>query len=72
MTAIDATGLKALEEVAERVHASGRTLLLCGAREQPAALMKAAELHRHLGKGNTCQNILTALERTEELHRTAA
>lgn len=43
-----------------------------GAREQPAALMKAAELHRHLGKGNICQNILTALERAEELHRTAA
>src|SRR5918993_2976386 len=32
MTAIDATGLKALEEGAERVPASGRALVLCGAR----------------------------------------
>ncbi len=49
MTAIDATGLKALEEVGERVHASGRTLLLCGAREQPAAVMEAAHLDRQVG-----------------------
>ena len=72
MTAMDATGLKALEEVADRVQASGRTLLLCGAREQPAALMKSAEFHQHVGEKNICLNILTALERAEELHRAAA
>jgi SulP family sulfate permease len=72
MTAMDATGLKALEEVADRVQASGRTLLLCGAREQPAALMKSAEFHQHVGEQNICLNILTALERAEELHRAAA
>ena len=42
MTAIDATGLRAIEDVAERLRASGRTLLLCGAREQPLAMMQAA------------------------------
>ena len=31
MTAIDATGLRALEDLADALHASGRTLLLCGA-----------------------------------------
>jgi SulP family sulfate permease len=72
MTAIDATGIKALEEVADAIHASGRTLLLCGAREQPAALMKDAEFHRHLGEANICLNILTALERAIELHRQKA
>ena len=72
MTAMDATGLKALEEVADRVQGSGRTLLLCGAREQPAALMKSAEFHQHVGEQNICLNILTALERAEELHRAAA
>jgi SulP family sulfate permease len=36
MTALDATGLFALEEVAKTLHASKRTLILCGAREQPA------------------------------------
>jgi SulP family sulfate permease len=72
MTAIDATGLKALEEVADRLHASGRTLLLCGAREQPAAVMKQAEFHQHVGERNICANILVALQRAEELHRAAA
>lgn len=72
MTAIDATGLKALEEVADRLHASGRTLLLCGAREQPAAVMSQAEFHQHVGQRNILPNILIALERAEELHRAAA
>ena len=72
MTAIDATGLKALEEVAERVHASGRALLLCGAREQPAAVMKAANLERKVGSANICANISTALERAAELHHSTA
>ena len=72
MTAIDATGLRALEDVADRLRASGRTLLLCGAREQPAALMRAAEFHRHVGERNICLNILTALERAEEIHRAQA
>ena len=32
MTAIDATGLRALEDLADRLHRSGRELILCGAR----------------------------------------
>src|SRR5690242_17166667 len=32
MTAIDATGIQALEDLADRLRASGRTLILCGAR----------------------------------------
>src|SRR5262249_44368974 len=42
MTAIDATGLLALEELAEKLHAVGRTLILCGARPQPARLLHQA------------------------------
>ena len=72
MNAIDATGIKALEEIADQVRESGRTMLLCGARDQPAALMKAAEFHQHVGDRNICLNILTALERAEELHRSVA
>ena len=37
MTALDATGLRAIEELADALHISGRTLLLCGARHQPAS-----------------------------------
>src|SRR5205085_982927 len=43
MTAIDATGLRALEDLADRLHSSGRELILCGAPKQPAALMHQAE-----------------------------
>lgn len=72
MTAIDATGLRAIEEVAERLRASGRTLILCGAREQPAAMMRAAEFHQHVGDRNICPDVQTALKRAEEVHTTRA
>ena len=71
MTAIDATGIHALEEVADRLRASGRTLILCGAREQPAALMHAAEFHEHVGEKNICPSIEAALARAEEIHAVA-
>jgi SulP family sulfate permease len=63
MTAIDGTGLRALEEVADRLRASGRSLLLCGAREQPAAVMRQARFHQHIGEENICPNIAAALAR---------
>jgi SulP family sulfate permease len=42
MTAIDATGLQVLEDLAEKFHATRRTLILCGAPPQPAKLMQQA------------------------------
>ncbi|HUE69867.1 MAG TPA: SulP family inorganic anion transporter [Pirellulaceae bacterium] len=63
MTAIDASGLMALQEFADKLHATGRILILCGARPQPARLMRQAEFEQHLGKGNICPDIDTALER---------
>ena len=67
MTAIDSTGIRALEDVADRLRESGRTLLLCGAREQPAALMEAAEFHQHVGDKNICPDVASALARAREL-----
>ena len=72
MTAIDATGIRAFEELADRLRASGRTLVLCGAREQPAALMRAADFHDHVGEANVCPHIEAALRRAEELHTARA
>jgi sulfate permease, SulP family len=63
MTAIDATGLRALEELADRVKASGRRLILCGAREQPAQLMRQSEFEQHVGPENICANVTEALAR---------
>src|SRR5579863_3592604 len=69
MTAIDATGLQALEELADAVHESGRGLILCGAREQPARLMHQAEFEEHVGAGNISPSISVALERAKALHQ---
>ena len=68
MTAIDATGLQALEQFADRVHASGRSLILCGAPEQPARLMHQAEFEEHVGCENICESITKALHRAEQIH----
>jgi SulP family sulfate permease len=68
MTAIDATGLLALERLADCVHASGRGLILCGALEQPSRLMRQAEFEQHVGQENICSNIAQALARARILH----
>ena len=68
MTAIDATGLQALEKLADTVHSSGRGLILCGAREQPARLMKQAEFEQHVGGENISRSIAEALERAKGLY----
>jgi SulP family sulfate permease len=68
MTAIDATGLQALEDLADRLHASGRHMILCGAREQPKQLMHQAEFEQHVGRENICPNVQAALERAGKLY----
>jgi sulfate permease, SulP family len=65
MTAIDATGVYALEEIARQLHTSGRTLILCGAREQPAQVMQQAEFEEVVGRENICANVNEALQRAE-------
>jgi SulP family sulfate permease len=69
MTALDATGLLAFEELADALHKSGRQLILCGARDQPAQLVARADFHRHIGDQNICANITVALERARQLHQ---
>lgn len=66
MTAIDATGLHALEKLADRLKASGRTLLLCGARDQPANLLEQSDFIRHIGRENILPHIDAALNRAQE------
>ncbi|MEP7364445.1 MAG: SulP family inorganic anion transporter [Acidobacteriota bacterium] len=68
MTAIDGTGLKALEDLADALHGSGRELLLCGAREQPARLLEQSDVAEHLGRENVVPHIKAALERAAEIH----
>src|ERR1700751_6122243 len=68
MTALDATGLFAIEEVVRQLHATKRTLILCGAREQPAQLIHEAEFADVVGEENICDNVQEALRRAEEVY----
>jgi len=68
MTALDATGLYALEKLADRLKKSGRTLLLCGAREQPERLLHQAEFVEHVGADNILPHVAAALERAEQIN----
>ncbi len=68
MTALDATGLFAIEELAKELHAAKRTLILCGAREQPSQLIHQAEFAEVIGQENICENVQEALRRAEEVY----
>src|SRR6202035_2207773 len=67
MTAIDATGLGAIRELSDTLQASGRTLVLCGARPQPADLMRQGEIERPVGEQNICHSVADALRRAAEI-----
>jgi SulP family sulfate permease len=68
MTAIDATGLYAIEQFYEKLHESGRTLLLCGTRGQPKRLIITSNLPRVIGARNILPNIRSAIHRAEVIH----
>src|SRR6185436_5648482 len=52
MSAIDGTGIHALESFAERLGKEGRTLIVCGAQSQPDELIKRSSLGKSLGRRN--------------------
>lgn len=67
MTAIDATGLHALESLADKLRASGRTLMICGMRDQPSKLFDQAEFHQHLGDENIQPHLAAALKQARRV-----
>jgi SulP family sulfate permease len=67
MTAIDSTGMHAMENLADALHATGRTLLVCGMREQPAALLERADFHEHLGDENIVNSLEEAVTRARQI-----
>jgi sulfate permease, SulP family len=68
MTALDATGIHALEQLSDRLRKAGKTLLLCGAREQPARLLSRSDFLKHVGTENVLPHVQAALNRVHELH----
>jgi SulP family sulfate permease len=69
MTAIDATGTHAIETFAKRLAESGRTLLLCGAMQQPSKLLQHPRFLDRVGRENIMPNIQAALDRARVLYR---
>jgi len=68
MTALDATGLHAIAVLAKRLRASGRTLLLCGARDQPHELISESALADEIGRKNILPHVDAALARAKEVY----
>lgn len=68
MTALDATGLHEIEMLNDRLRKSGRTMLLCGARRQPALLLRRSDFIEHIGKENILPHIQAALRHAEQIH----
>ena len=67
MTAIDATGLHAIETFAKRIKQSGRVLLLCGARDQPAEFIEQSDFLEKIGRENVLPHVQAALDRAQEI-----
>ena len=71
MTAIDATGIHAIESFAKRLQASGRSLILCGAMDQPSRLLRQPRFRERVGEENMAPNIQAALNRAKQIYSAA-
>jgi SulP family sulfate permease len=68
MTAIDATGIHAIETFAKRLRGSGRALILCGAMPQPSKLLRHPRFVEHVGQENIMPNVKAALDRARQVY----
>jgi SulP family sulfate permease len=67
MTALDGTGIHALEQFFDRLHVAGKTLLLCGARDQPSKLISQSGFLEHVGAENVLPHVQAALARARDV-----
>jgi len=65
--AMDATGLNALEDLCERLHAKGKHLVLSAPHTQPLLVMENAGFIDRIGRENVRPHIDAALDRAREL-----
>lgn len=63
----DVVILHALECLSERLHKSGKAMLLCGARDQPSQLLSRSDFLEKVGPENVLPNIQAALRRAREI-----
>lgn len=67
MNALDATGVSAIEGLAEELKSSGRTMIICGMRDQPARILRRAEFDEIVGGENICDSLRAAVTRAKEI-----
>jgi SulP family sulfate permease len=67
MTAIDATGLHAIEVLAKRLEKCGKALLICNMPHQPNKLLHQSKFVKHIGTNNIFPHFEAALKRAEEI-----
>jgi SulP family sulfate permease len=68
MSAIDGTGIHALESLATRLQESARSLVICGAQPQPLELIRRSRLITLFGRKNLQPHLDAALERAAIIH----
>lgn len=67
MNAIDATGLHEFETLAKTLRKSGRTMIVCGMRDQPKRMFENAVFHEIVGNANICESLKAAALRAKEI-----
>ena len=67
MTALDATGIHALEQLSDRLRRSGKALLLCGARDQRSQLISNSTFVKSVGPEHVLPHIQAALDRVHKI-----
>ena len=67
VTAMDATGLNALESIVERMKTRGGTVILSGIHRQPFEMLRKAGFIQSIGRRNFCATFDDSLRRAEEL-----
>ena len=66
VTAMDATGLNALESIVDRLKHRGGTVILSGIHQQPLQLLMKAGFLEVIGRKNFCATFDDSLERAKE------
>jgi SulP family sulfate permease len=65
--AIDATGLRALEDLLDKAHADGTRILMTGVHTQPRAVLKRAGILDRVGELNVVPDFRSAMKRAEAI-----
>lgn len=67
VVAMDATGLNALENLHQKLHAKGKHLVLSAPHTQPLLTMQRAGFIDRIGQENVCPHIDAALDRARQI-----